>query len=122
MHREEKLIIKGYGDQPGSALASVEAFPQGQRFTRAVQGLGKWWVVALLCVFIPVAHFVLVPGFVLVGGVIFFQRLSRREEVVKVTGACPDCQAEQVFEVGPRWRPPFSCSCRDCGRGLDLTV
>lgn len=122
MRRTEAMVVKGYGNEPGVAEATVESFERTHRVGRALKGLGMAWLIAVGCVFIPVAHFVLVPGFVLAGLVVFAMRLNRREEVVEVSGSCPDCQVPQNFEVGTGWRPPFSTSCRGCGRGLELTV
>src|SRR5207253_766940 len=79
-------------------------------------GLGKWWAVALFSVFIPVAHFVLVPSFLAYGAWQFFQRLGTVELATEARGTCPDCGAEQALELAPRWRAPQPVTCRQCHR------
>src|SRR6266567_1862244 len=93
-----------------------------QRFQRAVAGLGKWWGVGLLTVLIPVAHFVLVPAFLAYGLWQFFQRLSTAELATDARGTCPDCGAEQALELAPRRRAPQPVTCRQCHRGLRLSL
>src|SRR5207245_5144411 len=70
--RVESFILSGYNGKPTRGTVTIHAFDREQRVRRACAGLGKWWGVALLCVFIPVAHFVLVPSFLAYG---LWQRL-----------------------------------------------
>jgi hypothetical protein len=84
--------------------------------------LGKWWGVAGLCVFIPVAHLLLVPSFFALGLYQFTQRLGTSELACDARGICPDCRAEQAFEVAPRWHVPQTVTCGRCQRGLTLSL
>src|SRR5437879_6828695 len=61
--RVQPFILSGYSGQPTRGTVTIHEFRREQRARRAFAVLGKWWGVALLCVFIPVAHFVLVPSF-----------------------------------------------------------
>ena len=101
---------------------TIHAFDREQRVRRAFAGLGKWWGVAVLCVFIPVAHFVLVPTFLAYGLWQFFQRLGTAELATDARGTCPDCGTEQTLDLAPRWRAPQPVTCRQCHRGLRLSV
>ena len=101
---------------------TIHAFDREQRVRRAFAGLGKWWGVAVLCVFIPVAHFVLVPTFLAYGLWQFFQRLGTAELATDARGTCPDCGTEQTLDLEPRWRAPQPVTCRQCRRGLRLSV
>jgi uncharacterized protein involved in cysteine biosynthesis len=44
-----------------------------------LKGLALAWGAAAVSVFIPVAHFLLVPGFAVAGVVIFVKRMRDRE-------------------------------------------
>ncbi|PYO29680.1 MAG: hypothetical protein DMD73_00935 [Gemmatimonadetes bacterium] len=101
---------------------TIREFNREQRMRRAFAGLGKWWGVALISVLVPVAHFVLVPSFLLYGVWQFFQRLGTAELATDARGTCPDCGAEQTLELAPRWRSPQPVTCKQCNRGLRLTV
>src|SRR5436189_3490573 len=77
--RVQPFSLSGYHGRPTRGTVTIREFNRQQRTRRALEGLGKWWGVALLSVFIPVAHFVLVPSFVLYGMWQFFQRLGTAE-------------------------------------------
>ena len=116
------FILSGYYGQPTRGTVTIHEFNGEQHWRRALAGLAKWWGVALLSVFIPVAHLLLVPSFLLYGVWQFFQRLGTAELATDARGTCPDCNAEQALDVAPRWRAPQPVTCRHCHRGLQLTV
>ena len=120
--RVQPFSLSGYHGRPTRGTVTIREFNRQQRTRRALEGLGKWWGVALLSVFIPVAHFVLVPSFVLYGMWQLFQRLGTAELATDAHGACPDCGTEQTLELAPRWRAPQPVTCKQCHRGLRLTV
>ncbi|PYO69164.1 MAG: hypothetical protein DMD69_03815 [Gemmatimonadetes bacterium] len=120
--RLQPFILTGYHGVPTHGSVTIQAFDREQRWRRALAGLDKWWGIALLSVFIPVAHFLLVPSFFVYGLGQFFQRLGTAEVAAAPRGTCPDCGAEQVLELAPRWRAPQPVTCRHCGRGLRLTL
>jgi hypothetical protein len=118
----QAVVLEGFSPHPGSGRVIVVEFDRGARWRRALRALGQWWGVALLCVFIPVAHFALVPGFFLFAIYQFFQRLGTAAIGKGAQGTCPDCGVEQEFELAGRWRVPQLVSCRACRRGLRLTT
>ena len=120
--RNQRFLLKGYHGQPTSGSVTIRAFDRHERVRRALAGLGKWWGVAVLSVFIPVAHFVLVPSFLAYGAWQFFQRLGTVELVIAARGTCPDCGAEQALDLAARWRAPQPVTCRLCHRGLQLVL
>jgi hypothetical protein len=120
--REQDFVLHGYAAEPGHGRATIVTYDRPARWRRALLGLGQWWAIALGCVFIPVAHFVLVPSFFLYGIYTFVQRFTTRERTVEARGTCPDCGTEQDFDLGPRWQVPQPVSCRHCHRGMKLTL
>src|ERR1700758_2736685 len=120
--RVESFLLSGYNGRPTRGTVTIHEFDREQRLGRAFTGLGKWWGVALLCVLIPVAHFVLVPSFLAYGLWQFFQRLGTAELATDARGTCPDCGTEQALDLAPRWRAPQPVTCRQCHRGLRLSV
>ncbi|HZI23219.1 MAG TPA: hypothetical protein VFD76_11895 [Gemmatimonadales bacterium] len=120
--RVQKVLLKGYSGSPTAGTVSIRTFTREQRVRRALAGLGTWWGVAVLAVFIPVAHFVLVPSFLMYGVWQFFQRLGTVELASDARGTCPDCGAEQPLDLAPRWRAPQPVTCRHCRRGLQLVL
>jgi hypothetical protein len=120
--RVQSFELIGYHGAPTPGRVTIHEFGREQRWRRALVGLAKWWGVALLAVFIPVAHFLLVPGFLGFGAWQFFQRLGTAELAVDAQGICPDCGAAQQVELAPRWRAPQPVTCRHCHRGLRLVL
>lgn len=120
--RVQPIILSGYHGSPTSGSVTIHTFDREQRLRRAFAALGKWWAVALFSVFIPVAHFVLVPSFLAYGAWQFFQRLGTVELATDGRGTCPDCGTELMLDLAPRWRAPQPVACRQCHRGLRLSV
>lgn len=120
--RVQSVTLAGYHGTPTQGAVTIHTFNREQRWRRALQGLGKWWGVSLLSIFIPIAHFLLVPAFLLYGVWQFVQRIGTSELAGDARGTCPDCGREQVLELAPRWRSPQPVTCRYCHRGLQLSV
>ena len=122
MIEEIGLTITGYADEPAAGTARVARYDPAGRIRRALRGVALWWAVAVAGAFIPVAHFLLVPGFGGLGLIVFFRRLGIDRVTERVEGTCPDCRADQAFTVPDRWNPPLELTCRECGRGLKAKV
>ena len=119
--RDHPVELIGYN---GKTVATVRvvSYDRAGRMRRALAGLGLWWGVALVSVFIPVAHFLLVPGFFLYGLYTFLQRLKTDQLAVGGRGTCPDCGQEQELDVAGPWSLPRSTSCRYCQRSIRVTA
>jgi hypothetical protein len=120
--RAQTFTLSGFTDRPTVGTVTILEFSSRERWRRSLQALGKWWGVALLSVFIPVAHFLLVPSFLLYGVLQFVQRIGTAQLATNAQGTCPDCGRSQSIEVAPRWRAPQTVTCRYCQRGLQLVV
>src|SRR5262245_20952972 len=114
--------LSAFGSSPAPAIATVLYQNAGRRLSRTAAGLGFCWGVALVSVFIPVAHFILVPTFVLAGIGVAIVRAREDRRLLKVRGACPRCGAEQDFKVGGRFASTRSLDCPKCHNHLVLTA
>lgn len=112
--------VTGYGAGRTTATVTVTSFNRPERVGRALKGLATWWAAAVGSVFIPVAHFLLVPSLGLFGIYTFFERLGAAEVATAANGVCPDCGKEQTLDVRGPWRVPRETSCRQCQRTLTL--
>jgi len=120
--REQVFVLTGYSGNATRGTVTVISFDQKARTRRALKALGTFWACAVGSVFIPVAHFLLVPGFFIFAIFQFFQRLGTPELGKGATGICPDCGAEQKLDLPPRWKVPQQVTCKNCQRGLQLTA
>jgi len=113
--------LAGYRQDPTEAVLEVDELDAGRRVGRALKGFAGWLGAVVVCVFIPIAHFVLVPGCLIGALVVLARRLRTRLLVVRAHGICPDCGAEQDLDVLGPWRGEArSLACRSCHRGLEL--
>ncbi|MFQ5704404.1 MAG: hypothetical protein ACE5HT_10315 [Gemmatimonadales bacterium] len=115
-----ELSLSGYGDDVASADIEVASFDQKARLMRALKALGIAWGLAAVSVPIVVAHFFLVPGFVVTGIVLFVRRLRTEAIAVDAHGTCPNCGTEQRLDLASRWHLPQKLTCCNCQRSLTL--
>lgn len=120
--RKQVFQLTGYSGKSTRGSVTVISFDKKARTRRAFKALGTFWACAVGSIFIPVAHFLLVPGFFIFAIVQFFQRLGTPELGKGATGTCPDCGAEQKLDLPPRWKTPQQVTCKNCQRGLQLTA
>ena len=120
--RAQDFLLNGFAGQPTRGSCRVVSFDRTARWRRAGAALAKWWGLAALSLFIPVAHAVLVPGFFIFGLYQFVQRVDTKELACDARGTCPDCGVEQALEVASRWRVPQDITCAACHRGLTLSL
>ena len=123
MHAVEiPATLTAFGAAPAPAKATVLSQPPGERLARTAAALGVCWGLALVIVFIPVAHFILVPTFFIAGIAVAVARAREATRLLGVHGVCPRCAAEQDFEVGGRFTPSKSLDCPKCHNTLTLTA
>ena len=114
--------LSGYSADTTPASARVAEYDASARLRRSMRGLVQCWGLAIAGVFIPVAHFFLVPGFFIAGIVVFFRRRTASRVILSIAGKCPDCGTEQSFDVPARWEPPLAIDCKNCHRRLTLSA
>src|SRR5579871_1416321 len=91
----------------------VQVWDKKARTRRMLKTWGGCWLAALFFVPIPIAHFVLVPGFFF-GGLVAAVYISGQKSVVLGgQGTCPSCGKPLKIVRGPdRW--PLSDMCSEC--------
>ncbi|HEX9729103.1 MAG TPA: hypothetical protein VGA37_11410 [Gemmatimonadales bacterium] len=119
---ERSCRLRGYAPTETDATVELVTFNRAQRMRRAWLGLATWWAAAVASVFIPIAHFALVPGFFLFGIYSFSSRVRTSTVAVSARGICPDCGEEQEFDLPPRWRETIEVACGGCSRALRLSA
>jgi hypothetical protein len=111
-----------YHDRVGPATVSVKQHGKPDRVRRAARAWAGCWGAAIVAVFLPVLHFVLVPA-LLVGGPLYAMVMMREKvTVLGADGDCPACGAAQH----PRLKSGASASmefrCESCRRALSLRL
>jgi hypothetical protein len=114
--------LAAFGSAPTPATAMVVVQSLEQRLVRTAAGLGICWGLALVGLFIPVAHFILVPTFLMAGIAVAVMRIREDRRLLAVRGACPRCGAMQEFKGGGRFRAERSLDCPRCHNHLTLSA
>jgi hypothetical protein len=114
--------LTAFGREPRSAIATVIEQPPGARFGRVLGGLGLFWGLALVSVFVPVAHFLLVPTFAVAGVVMAVKRAREDRRLVLLRGTCPRCGAPAELRPGGRFVAGRHVDCPTCHGDLTLAI
>jgi hypothetical protein len=116
------ISLTAFGFEPRPATAVVIEQSTGERVARAFAGLGMFWALALGGLFIPVAHFILVPTFLTAGIIMAVKRSREERRLAEVRGPCPRCGAQQVFKGGGRFADGRTLDCPACPGTSALAV
>jgi hypothetical protein len=118
--RDVPVRFHVFGMERTYGVARVRERDPGERGARALKAAGICLGFAVLSVFIPIAHFVLVPSFLLAGVFFAFRRLRERASLVKLTGVCPRCREERTFEASGAFLPAMKTTCPVCSFSIDV--
>ena len=105
------ILIENDAGKTSPGTLRVMLLGKKDRWVRALKMLGIMWVLAVVTVFIPIAHFVLVPGFLLAGPVTAVMRFRVAEMTETAQGACPTCGQEMTVAMDPAARLPLWTYC-----------
>lgn len=97
----------------------IQFWNKKERTKRALKFGGMCWGFAIVCVFIPLLHFILVPGFLIAGPIVAFVVLSRESAILGGKGLCPYCNAALPIARAP-YRFPISDLCTQCQSSLKI--
>lgn len=104
--------------------ADVRVLLRGRRecILRAAGTLATCWALAVVAVFLPLLHFILVPGLLLLGPALAWARLHEDSTLLGVDGACPACAAPLREALSQPWRERTLLRCHACSRQLTLVL
>ncbi|MFN8588864.1 MAG: hypothetical protein U1E86_28130 [Burkholderiaceae bacterium] len=118
--REVAATLAYHGHADAAAALSVRDWSRPERTARAVRALATCWGLAVLAVFLPVLHFVLVPSLLVAGPIAALARLGEHCSVLAASGTCPACGTAQHFAVSGALRERTPLRCESCGRAVEL--
>lgn len=95
-------------------------YSSGERMGRAVKVLLICLVLALITAFIPIAHFFLVPLFLIAGPVMAVMKYKQDSALEKAEGECPECGERVDIELEPTDKLPKRTYCPSCNKPLQL--
>jgi hypothetical protein len=116
------VSLTAFGFEPRPATAVVIEQSTGERVARVFTGLGMFWALALGGLFIPIAHFILVPVFLTAGIIMAVKRSRENRRLAEVRGPCPRCGAQQTYKAGGRFETGKSLDCPACHGTFALAI
>lgn len=116
---QHPILLKS-GDAVGEGVLHLRAFDDGERKIRAAKIWSLMWLGAVLSLPIIIAHFVLVPGFLIAGPVMAFKRYRVTEVPDHASGVCPACRGEFTLPLEASDHIPKWSYCPVCQVSLQL--
>jgi len=122
--REDALDVafQYSGREATVAHVTLRRWTRAGRLRRALQGLFGCWLAAIVAVFLPLLHFILVPSLLLGGPVFALIRWAEPVTLVSARGTCPGCGQEIVLDVAQRASSPMGIRCDHCSRTVQLDL
>lgn len=111
-----------HGRPPTAAVVHARMRSHHERIVRAVLGLLSCWGLAIVAVFLPMLHFVLVPALLIGGIALGWHRLHERATIRRVTGSCPACGAQVDTTLDESLGEPIALRCEHCRRQIHARV
>ncbi len=116
---EQRPVTLKSGDATRDGTLHVSVLTQRERTIRAAKIWGLCWGLALVTLFIPIAHFVLVPGFFIAGPVMGYLRYRMAAVPERVTGVCPTNHEEEIsIPVEATVKFPLWTYCPKCNASV----
>jgi hypothetical protein len=113
------ILVKS-GDITNDGVLHLQSFDDGERKIRAAKIWGMMWLFAVLSLPIIIAHFVLVPGFLIAGPVMAFKRYRLLEIPDHVSGKCPAGKEDFTLKLEASDHLPMWTHCPTCNASLQL--
>ncbi|HET7224531.1 MAG TPA: hypothetical protein VFK69_02365 [Candidatus Eisenbacteria bacterium] len=111
-----------HGRPPSPAVARLRIRNHRERLVRGALGLAGCWGLAVVAVFLPMLHFVLVPGLLIAGVALGWHRLHEHATVAGASGRCPACGAEVDTTLDESLGDAIALRCERCRREIHLRV
>ena len=112
-------ILSSQGTQQGEIW--VRELTSKQRTTRALKIWGLGWGAALVAVFIPLLHFILVPSLLMAGPIVAFFIYQQQKLIIRGEGTCPKCQKPFSISRG-ELKTSFNDVCSTCFENVKIQV
>ncbi len=109
--RYRTISIKNADNNSTTGQLHITHYSQSERTARALKMLALMWLLAIITVFIPLAHFVLVPAFLIAGPVIAYKRYQMEEHPSNADGECPTCKQPSSIHLEPSDTLPMWTYC-----------
>jgi hypothetical protein len=110
---EIEVVVLSDADKRNLTEIEFVRYPFKDRLRDGLKKGGMFWGAAVLSVFVPVAHFVLVPLFLLLGVLSLYKQLQFPQVIKSGEFKCPNCSEKIPLEsLSFHW--PIRKDCPKC--------
>jgi len=118
---EQSINIENNDNGTTKGTLYFTAYDSRDRIKRATISWLGCWGLAGITLFIPIAHFFLVPAFFIAGPIIGISKYKQIDAKEKVVGLCPQHKAETSIHLEATDKLPKWTYCPECNASLQLT-
>ncbi len=115
------VTLKDNHDNVTNGQLQTTQFNHKECIKRGLLKLGMFWLLAIGSVPIIIAHWVLVPGFLIAGPWMGYRTYKMTYRHDHITGDCPACQANVEIKTEAQQTLPKWTYCPDCNAPLQIT-
>lgn len=105
--------LSALGGRESYGEVRVKRWSPRERALRAIKVGGACWALAVVSVFVPAAHFILVPLFLVAGPIAAYFTARTLSSVLGGSAKCPACGGAFVI-AGAREQWPLEDVCAAC--------
>lgn len=113
--------IKNRDGKQAPGQVRVQTWTAQDRLKRSLKALGLCWGGAIVAVFMPLIHFVLVPSLLLAGPIVAYVFYQSESVVLGGEGHCPSCQKPfKIVRQKNKW--PLKDICSSCQSEVEIVT
>lgn len=118
---QHKVRISYEDCPPKIGEVRMEYWDKSLRTKMAFKYLGLCWLAAVLSIFLPIAHFFLVPGFLIAGPFVAYVKWNQQNRLLGGSGQCASCEKALSIEPGAiKW--PLEELCDGCWKKNKIEI
>jgi hypothetical protein len=118
---EKKVVVKTRDGKSSPGKVYIQSWTKSERLKRSFKFWGFIWLLALISVFLPGAHFFLVPTFLIAGPIVARYIFKQESMVTGGETICPQCSKPLPIAKGPDiW--PLDDLCSLCQTHVTLSI
>lgn len=118
--KEQSIQFRSNQGEYHDAVLHSTLYEQSEALKRALKMAGLFLAAAAVTVFIPLAHFVLVPSFLIAAIVVPIGIYKIRQASEYAEGTCPSCSEIIKIKLDAKDRLPLWRYCPQCDNSVQL--
>ena len=116
------IVSRNNRDLPSTAGSVTEVtWTRTDQTRNALRTLGMWIAFCFCSIFVPIAHYFLVPTLFITAFVLALDKLGEKNRSEGGSGICPKCHQEFVIEKS-KWNMRLTDTCGSCHEDLEINL